>query len=74
MANLSLLKKITINGQAAYVVRSDAIEVYPTANRGQKDQISNEDHVARPINLESRLQTEHNLSLAPVTKTYIEEV
>ena len=61
MTNLSLLKKITINGPAAYVVRSDAIEVSPTANRGQKDQISKEDHVARPINLESRLQTEHNL-------------
>ena len=69
MATLDLFKKITIDGKNALVVRSDAIEVFPTANRG----INHETNT--PINLESRLQTEYNLTnISDSNKTYIDEI
>ena len=46
----------TIDGK---IILSDNIQVFPTANRGQ---YATSEGTSKPFNIESRLQTEHNLT------------
>ena len=56
MANLFKdLTYETVNGK---IILSNKVKVFPTANRGQIEGLNS----TKPINLESRLQTEHNLT------------
>ena len=46
----------TIDGK---IILSNNIQVFPTANRGQ---YATSEGTSKPFNIESRLQTEHNLT------------